>query len=271
MSNKSHFTDGHMKIIVCIKQVPGTTKVEIDGETGVLMRGGADAKLNPYDLYAVETALRLREEYGGTVTAVSMGPPQAEAVLREAFAMGADAGFLLSDRAFAGADVLATSYALSQGIEHIGAFELIICGKQTTDGDTAQVGPEIAERLDIPHVSNAVEIHKAGEGAIWLTADTGTCLERLEIALPCLITVEKDIYTPRLPSYKRGLETRSREIAVMTLNNLADADPAHYGLNGSPTRVERVYPPEGRAGREIHEGGDAAASLFNRLTELKTI
>lgn len=143
-----------MNILVCIKQVPGTSKVEVDPVTGVLKRDGIDSKMNPYDLYALETALRIREEKGGTIKVLSMGPPQALSVIKEAYSMGVDDGVLLSDRKFGGADVLATSYTLSQGVRKMGDFDLIICGKQTTDGDTAQVGAEIAEYLGIPHAAN---------------------------------------------------------------------------------------------------------------------
>ena len=142
-----------MKIIVCIKQVPGSSEVQIDPVTGNLIRDGKNAKMNPYDLFNLETALRIREEKGGTIKAITMGPPQAKAVLNEALWMGADDAMLLTDRKFGGADVVATSYTLSQGIRRLGEFDLIICGKQTTDGDTAQVGPEIAECLGIPHVA----------------------------------------------------------------------------------------------------------------------
>ena len=144
-----------MNILVCIKQVPGTNKVEVDPVTGVLVRNGVESKMNPYDLYAIETALKLREERGGTVSVISMGPPQAKAVIYEAFSMGADEGALISDRRFGGADVLATSYTLSQGIRKFGSFDLILCGKQTTDGDTAQVGPQTAEKLGIPQITYA--------------------------------------------------------------------------------------------------------------------
>ena len=143
-----------MEILVCIKQVPGTTQVEIDPKTGTLKRDGVESTMNPFDLYALETALRLKAKHGGTVTVLTMGPPQAEAVIREAFMMGADKGAVLSDRRFGGADVLATAYTLSQGARKAGRFDLVVCGRQTTDGDTAQVGPELAERLSIPHVAN---------------------------------------------------------------------------------------------------------------------
>ena len=147
-----------MNIIVCIKQVPGTAQVEIDEKTGVLKRDGVASKMNPFDLFAIESAMRLKEKYGGRVTALTMGPPQAEKVLREAFMMGVDDAVLLSDRRFGGADVLATSYTISQGIRKIGSYDLILCGKQTTDGDTAQVGAELAEFLGIPHLANVTKL-----------------------------------------------------------------------------------------------------------------
>ena len=143
-----------MKILVCIKQVPGTSNVEVDEKTGVLKRDGVESKMNPFDLYAIEQALCLREEYGGKVDVITMGPPQAKSVLLEAVYMGADNGGLISDRKFAGADVVATSYTLSQGIRKMGEYDLILCGKQTTDGDTAQVGPETAEFLGMDHMAN---------------------------------------------------------------------------------------------------------------------
>ena len=152
-----------MEILVCIKQVPGTTAVEVDEETGVLKRDGVEAKMNPFDLFAIEQALLLREKYGGKVDVITMGPGQAEAVLREAVWMGADRGILISDRSFAGSDVAATSYALSQGVRKAGTYDLILCGKQTTDGDTAQVGPEMAEFLGIEHIAN-VEMVLEAEG-----------------------------------------------------------------------------------------------------------
>ena len=155
-----------MEILVCIKQVPGSNKVEVDPVTGVLKRNGADSKMNPYDLYALECGMKLKEQYGGRVSVITMGPPPAATIIREAFAMGADEGALVSDRAFGGADVLATSYTLAQGIKKMGNFDVIICGLQTTDGDTAQVGPEVSEALDIPCVCNVAKIDKVEDNAI---------------------------------------------------------------------------------------------------------
>jgi electron transfer flavoprotein beta subunit len=260
-----------MNILVCIKQVPDTNKVEVDPVTGVLKRNGVESKMNPYDLYAIETALRIREEKGGTIWAISMGPGQAANVIREAFAMGVDQGALISDRKFGGADVLATSYALSQGIKKIGDFDLILCGKQTTDGDTAQVGPEISEWLDIPTVSNVSKIVEIGDDAMVVEMDMSHDIEIAKIQFPCLLAVDKDIFMPRLPSYVKKQETKDREITVITLNDLEDKDEMHYGLNGSPTQVQRIFPPEVNAHREMWDGtsSELTEQLLTKLKELK--
>ena len=260
-----------MRITVCIKQVPGTSQVEIDPKTGVLKRDGVESKMNPFDLYAIETALRLKQQYGGTVTVVSMGPPQAQAVIREAFMMGADRGFLLSDRRFGGADVLATSYTLSQGVRAAGPFDLILCGKQTTDGDTAQVGAELAESLGIPHVTNVCRIHDADEASLTVTQDMPLHRLKAKLTLPCLITVEKGIFEPRLPSYRLMRDTADREIRVLTLDDLEDRDPSHYGLNGSPTQVKRIFPPEKSDRQERWDGPEpeSAGRLFHFLEDSK--
>lgn len=260
-----------MNILVCIKQVPDTNKVEVDPVTGVLKRNGVESKMNPYDLYAIETALRIREQKGGTVWAISMGPGQAAGVIKEAFAMGVDHGALISDRKFGGADVLATSYALSQGIKKIGKFDLILCGKQTTDGDTAQVGPEISEWMDIPTLSNVSKIVEIGDEAMVVEMDMTHDIEIAKIAYPCLLAVDKDIFMPRLPSYVKKQETKDREITIITLNDLEDKDEMHYGLNGSPTQVERIFPPTANTHREMWEGTSAEITekLVSKLKELK--
>lgn len=262
-----------MKILVCIKQVPASNKVEVDPVTGVLKRNGIESKMNPYDLYALETALRIRHKTGGSVHAITMGPGQAAGVIREAFAMGADEGVLISDRKFAGADVLATSYTLSQGIKMLGDFDLILCGKQTTDGDTAQVGPEVSELLNIPCVSNVSKIIEIQQDAIIVEADMIADVEVAKIQFPCLLSVDKDIYMPRLPSYVKKQATKDRQIKVITLNDFADKNEKNYGLNGSPTQVQRIFPPEVNEHREMWNG--SSEELTNRLTlklkELKFI
>ncbi|WP_250674162.1 electron transfer flavoprotein subunit beta/FixA family protein [Paraclostridium ghonii] len=262
-----------MEILICIKQVPGTSEVEVDEVTGVLKRDGVDSKMNPYDLYALETALRIRKEKGGTLKVITMGPPQAKQVIEESFMMGVDEGAILSDRKFAGADVLATSYALSQGIKKIGKPDLIICGKQTTDGDTAQVGPEIAEFLNIPHITNVNKIVEIKEKSIIVEVDMPNTLEVCEIEFPCLITVEKGIFQPRLPSFKLGLKTKNREIPMYSLKDFEDQDENNYGLNGSPTQVLRIFPPTSNNEKEVLKGSaeEVTDILVGKLKNLKLI
>lgn len=262
-----------MEILVCIKQVPGTSNVQVDPVTGVLKRDGVDSKMNPYDLYALETALKIREEKGGTVKVISMGPPQAKEIIKEAYMMGADEGALISDRKFAGADVLATSYTISQGVRMMGNIDLIICGKQTTDGDTAQVGPEMAEYLGIPHVANVRKLVDLTEESIVVEMDMPDTIEVAEIKYPCLITVEKDIFQPRLPSYRKKLSTKDREIKMFGLNDLQDKNEKRYGLNGSPTQVERIFPPEVNTDREMWTGSgeELSEKIANKLKSLKFV
>lgn len=262
-----------MDIIVCIKQVPETNKVEVDPVTGVLKRDGAASKMNPYDLYAIETALRLKEVHGGKITVISMGPNQALSVIKEAFSMGADEGMLLSDRKFGGADVLATSYTLSQGIRRAGHFDLIICGKQTTDGDTAQVGPEISEYLNIPSLANVNRIVESDGESMVVEMDMGQDVEVARLPFPCLISVEKDIYQPRLPSYVKKKAMADKVIPIYSLKDMEDREESHYGLTGSPTQVQRIFPPESHVHQEIWQGAgdELAAKLSNKLQELKLL
>lgn len=260
-----------MKIIVCIKQVPGTAQVEIDPATGVLKRDGVASKMNPYDLYALETALRLKAQNGAEITVLTMGPPQAEAVIREAYMMGVDFGVILSDRRFGGADVLATSYTLSQGVKAAGGADLIICGKQTTDGDTAQVGAELAEFLGIPHAAGIIRIREVSADELTADVDLSMHVGTMKLRFPCLITVEKGIYEPRLPSFRRKLATADRPVKKITLDDLEDRDPKHYGLNGSPTQVKRIFPPESSSTHEMWTGeaDELAEKLFRQLDERK--
>lgn len=262
-----------MNIIVCIKQVPGTTSVEVDPLTGVLKRDGIESKMNPYDLFALESALRIKEEHGGIISSISMGPPQAEEVILESYYMGVDQGYLLTDRKFAGADVVATSYTLSQGIKKIANYDLIICGKQTTDGDTAQVGPEVAEFLGIPHVANVGKILGVNIASIIVEMNMEDMSEIQEIRLPCLITVDKDINTPRLPSYKKKLALRDKQITYLSLADFADQDEKHYGLNGSPTKVERIFPPQISTEKKMFDGTaeKLTEKIFRLLLEKKFI
>lgn len=260
-----------MRITVCIKQVPGTAQVDIDPVTGVLKRDGVESKMNPYDLYALETALRFKQSYGAKIQVISMGPPQASSVIREAYMMGVDEGALFSDRRFGGADVLATAYTLAQGIKAMGGSDLIICGKQTTDGDTAQVGAEIAEFLGIPHVTSITKIHEVTKNDLMVDLDLPLHIETVRIKMPCLICVEKGIYEPRLPSFRLKLKTEDREIKIYTLDDMVDKDPEHYGLNGSPTQVKRIFPPESNNTHESWDGSsmELAERLFVMLEDRK--
>ena len=233
-----------MKILVCVKQVPGSTNVEVDPVTGVLKRSGIPSKINPYDLYAIEMALSLTERFGGSVETLTMGPPQAKAVIQETVCMGARRGTVLTDRKFAGADVLATAYTLSQGVRKCGDFDLILCGKQTTDGDTAQVGAELAEYLEIPNVSNVLSVEDFRDNKLYLTAGLDEKIVSMAVSLPCLISVEGDINTPRLPSYKIRKTLKEDSVAFLTFADFADQEESHYGLSGSATQVERIFPPE---------------------------
>ena len=260
-----------MKIVVCVKQVPATQQVEVDPQTGVLRRGGIETKLNPYDLYALETALQIKKKTGARIVVLTMGPDSAMAVLREGFALGADEGWLMSDRKFAGADVLATAYTLTEGIRQIGEVDLILCGKQTTDGDTAQVGPEMAEVLGIPHVSWAVELVDVDERGVTLRQPLTEADALVRMEYPCLVTVEKGIFQPNLPSYRRLMQTREMQVHVLRADQCEQLDPDRIGLSGSPTQVERIFTPQHEVKTLRLEGSEteSAAALVAMLREMK--
>ena len=262
-----------MQIVVCIKQVPETKTVAICPETGVLIRDGVDSIMNPFDLYALETALRIKEQLGATISVISMGPSQAETVIREAYQMGADRGYLLSDRAFAGADTLATSYTLAQGIGKIGSYDLILCGLQTTDGDTAQVGPGIAEVLGIPHESNVVEIVESSLDQVTVVSDLGTELHTKKVKFPCLLTVTKEVGEPRLLSHRLRMETKNWPVVTFTSQDFSGEKKKYFGLSGSPTQVERTFPPESNPDHEIWKGSGSELSsrLIKKLQELRFV
>ena len=262
-----------MKILVCVKQVPGSNNVEVDPVTGVLKRSGIPSKCNPYDLYAIEAALSLAEKFGGSVETITMGPPQAKAVIQETVCMGAQRGTVLTDRKFAGADVLATAYTISQGIRKCGDFDLIICGKQTTDGDTAQVGAEVAEYLGIPNVSNVLSVEDFRDNALYLTTSLDEQIVKLSLPLPCLISVDGDINTPRLPSYKIRKNLSDDLVTFLTFADFPDQDANHYGLTGSATQVERIFPPEKISQKQNLEGDSEAQAqaLFDLLKQKKML
>ena len=254
-----------MNIIVCIKQVPETTEVRINPETNTLIREGVKSIINPFDMYAIEEGVRLKEKFGGKVTILTMGPPQAEAALREAISMGADEGVLVGDRAFAGSDTWATSYTLSGAIKRIGAFDLIICGKQASDGDTAQVGPGISTHLDIPHVTYVKKVEEANEKSMRVEMMMEEGFEIIETPLPALITVVKEINEPRIPSLKGLMRAKSAKIITYSQKDL-NLDPQNIGLCGSPTQVVKIFTPPQRAGGQMLQG--EVPEIAARLVDL---
>ena len=258
-----------MHFVVCIKQVPDTTDVKIDPETNTLMREGVESIINPFDMYAIEEALRLKEKLGGTVTALSMGPPQAESALKEAVSMGVNRGILVSDRAFAGSDTWATSYTLAMALKKIGDFSVVLCGKQASDGDTAQVGPGIATHLDIPQITYVRKIEEIDEARIVAERLLETGYEVIEAPLPCLVTVVKEINEPRLPSLKGKLAAKKAEVPVWTADDIG-ADRGKIGLDGSPTKVVKIFTPAARAGGEIFTGEprETVARLVESLKDV---
>jgi electron transfer flavoprotein beta subunit len=263
-----------MHNVVCIKQVPDIANVRINPESNTLMREGIPSTTNPFDLYALEAALSLRDEYGGKVTVITMGPPQAEQVLRSAVAMGADEVLLLSDRAFAGADTLATSFVLARAIEKLKPRpDLVFTGKQAIDGDTGQVGPGIARRLDWTQLTYAYRIGKSSKGKIEVERLLENGRELLTAELPAVVSVVKDLNAPRLPSL-RGLR-RSREIEIPAWgNNELELDPEEVGLAGSPTQVVKITTPTSELGDgELTEAPpkEAAALLVKWLDDNKVL
>lgn len=255
-----------MNIIVCIKQVPDAKDVRLDPKTNTLAREGVESIMNPFDRHAVEEGVRLKEQHGGTVTVVSMGPPQAEAVLREAVSCGADEAVLVSDRAFAGADTWATTYTLAKAIETNGPFDLIICGKQAIDGDTAQVGPGLAKRLNIPYVSYVRKVTGYANNVLSVHRLMDEGYDEVEMGLPGLLTVVKEINEPRVPSLKGKMKAKSLKIKTLTAADIG-ADPDSIGLPGSTTRVVKVFAPEFKGERAMLEGDvdEQVEQLVNKL------
>ncbi len=242
-----------MKIIVCIKQVPDAKDVRLDPKTNTLSREGVQSIINPYDRHALEEAVRIKEQLGGTVTVVTMGPPQAAEILREAVSCGADEAVLVSDRAFAGADTLATTYTLSQAIKKIGGADLLLCGKQAIDGDTAQVGPGLAVRMDMPYVTCVRKVVEASAQSFVVERLMDDGYDEVEISLPALFTVVKEINEPRLPSLKGKMKAKKLAIMTLTAGDI-DADICQLGLKGSPTWVVKVFAPQFKGDRTMIEG-----------------
>ncbi|WP_188397990.1 electron transfer flavoprotein subunit beta/FixA family protein [Sporomusa sp. GT1] len=255
-----------MEIIVCVKQVPDTTEVKIDPQTNTLIRQGVPSIVNPFDKNALEEALKLKEKHGGRVTVISMGPPQAAEALKECIAMGADEAVLLSDRAFGGADTLATSRTLAAGIKKFGNFDVILCGKQAIDGDTAQVGPELAEHLAISQLTYVSKLDITA-GVVRVEREHEEGYEVIETTLPVLVSVVKSINEPRYASIKGRMKANRKEVPVWTAADV-DVNLDEIGLKGSPTQVRRIFTPQQRVQGEIIQEDTARAAVTRLLTKL---
>ena len=272
-----------MNIVIPIKQVPETSNVKMDEETGTMKRDGVESIINPLDLYAIETGIELKEKHGGTITVITMGPPSADKALKEAIAMGCDEGILLSGREFAGSDTWATSYALSQAIKEIDDFDLILAGERATDGDTGQVGPGIASWLDLTlstYTSKVVDVNLIEDEEVDYTTSKQDSIivermveegyEKLELPMPALLTVVKEISFPRLPTLRGKQRSRKIEIPQWNLKNL-DLNEEYLGLDGSPTRVVNIDHPEVTRGgtvidvREDSQVEEAVSKLIDHL------
>lgn len=261
-----------MKIILPIKQVPETGNVRMDEETGTMVRSGVESIVNPLDLYAIELGIRLRDEHGGEVVAISMGPPAAEKTLREAVAMGCDSAVLLSDKAFAGADTWATSYVLAKAIECIGDFDMVICGERATDGDTGQVGPGIAAFLDLPVQTYVGAIEEATAETCKVRRLVEDGYELIETQLPAVLTVVKEAADPRLPTLRGKQRSRKIDLPVWSAEDL-NAEPDKLGLKGSPTRVVKIFRPQvARTCEKVTAMDDAAiVEAAKKLAEFLSI
>jgi electron transfer flavoprotein beta subunit len=260
-----------VKIVVCIKQVPDSAEVRINPETNTLIRDGVPSIINPYDLHAIEAGLQIREKAGGGVTVLTMGPPQAEGALRDAIAMGADDAVLLTDRAFAGSDTWATAYTLAKAVETIGA-DVILCGKQAIDGDTAQVGPEMAQFLHIPHVAYVRKIRDIGSDFMVVERLMDEGFDVVQSTLPVLLTVVRELNSPRLPSLKGKMAAKKAEIRRLSASDIG-AGEENLGLRGSPTQVKNIFAPDARKDRKMIEGTDEEKvdALIRELTGLKCL
>jgi len=258
-----------MHIVVCIKQVPDTADVKINPETHTLIREGTATIVNPFDMYAIEEGIRIREKIGGKVTAITMGPPQAEDALREAVSLGVDDGILVSDKAFAGSDTWATSYTLSRAIKKIGDANIILCGKQASDGDTAQVGPGIAAHLNLPQITYVRKIEEIDESHIIAERLLEEGFESIKSPLPCLLTVVKEINEPRLPSLKGKIAAKKTQFILWNADDLA-CDHSQIGLDGSPTNVVKMFTPTARSDGEIFNGeiNEAVPQLVEKLKDI---
>lgn len=261
-----------MNIVVCVKQVPDTTEIKIDPVKNTLIRTGVPSILNPFDRNAVETALQLKDTYGGCVTVLSMGPAQAKAVLKEALSMGADKAFLVTDRVFGGSDTYATSYILSQAIRHLGPFDVVLGGKQAIDGDTGQTAPSIAEHLGLTRLTYILDMKIEGDRVI-ARRQVEEGIEIIETKLPVLCTAMKESNKPRYATIRGKIASLKAEIPELHFDDLADMDTTKIGLKGSPTKVKATFTPQRTANGVMIEGtpNEMAVSLFDQLAAAKVL
>lgn len=263
-----------MKILVLIKQVPDMEKVKFDSERGVVDRKSAGTEINPFDLNALEAAVQIKEQVGGEVVALTMGPPMAESALREAISRGADDGVLVSDRKFGGSDTMATSSTLAAVVKHLGAFDLIFAGEKTVDGDTGQVGPETAEMLGIPHVAFVNEVRDITDTSIQLVSEIWDGSYLKEMQYPGLVTVTKSINAPRLPSFKMKMAAKKAELKTVGIAELEGLlTEEQTGFKGSPTKVKQIVVPEeqGRDCQVYRDGFDAAIAEVFAIAQQKKV
>lgn len=236
-----------MRIAICVKQVPDTNEIEIDRKTNRLIREGVPSILNPFDTFALETAIRMKEIYGGSVTAFTMGPTQAKAVLKSCIAIGADEAYLVSDRHFGGSDTYATSYILTQAINYVeereGKFDVIICGRQAADGDTAQVGPAMAEQMNLPQITFVQDVPKLRGGYLIAERETEDGYDLVEAPTPVVITVGKTCFELRYPTISGIMRANRREYMVLSMSNMTGVDSAKIGISGSPTETVKTFTP----------------------------
>lgn len=255
-----------MKIAVCMKQVPAYSEGNMDEKTGLIVRSGLEAVVNRCDLSALETALQIKEELGGVIDVFTMGPERAEAVIKEAYAMGADQGYCISHKAFGGADVLATSYTLMQAISSVGEYDLILCGRQTTDGDTSQVSGALAKWMNIPHFASVTGLKKVTKQEITFEQSFENEIWVQTMTYPCLLAVDGCIFKPRLPSLQLKMASRKKKVVRIGLEQLKDRESQHYGLKGSATRVCQIFPPQKTSQRDIaFMNGENAADYIMKV------
>lgn len=260
-----------LKILCCVKQVPDVDQMRMDPETGSLIRAGVPTILNPQDANALSAAMKVKEQYGAEITLITMGPPAAEAALRECLAVGADKAVLVTDRAFGNADTLATSYSILSAADTQGSFDMIFCGKESLDGATGQMGAQLAQRFDTAQVTSTLLIKEINEEKRTAVVDREleNGVETLEVKLPCLFTIEKTNYPARIPSLKGKLAAKKLPVTVLTADNIPALDRSRIGDAGSPTKVPRMFPPVLPEPGMILDEGSTQANVQKLLRLMK--